>query len=449
MDHFQEIPQGKKGAQDTQIHPTWEILPEGESDKPNIDQDQEEPTQYISTQKKQVEDSSGKHRHMALVEGRNENEEDVVLENAPPHARNAEENQEGNPTIQPESSHQNPTKCSYDESPVSRKTNKQETSHHPDVDRMQHGDNGAKGTELGGNQEEEAMTQMISAVSQQTEYSEAPALQEPQPTGTQQGTEALDTESRTAIRGEDATQHWTPPQPPAITPQRRIEGTEARNWCSEMMMMNTAEPLKSTISNSGYKHEIPYEWYWVSTVQDFSPYSRWFSTQMAQRDPLLLIMFVRADLTVILQDQSCSGGTICTFASRKYGITEEEILYAADIPSIPRLIAISEVILEKQPPTVSVCVTNESAPPGDIPGFSHVHLLNGTASARRSDWLLTAASQMSDRLQAAEHGTHGRTEPMNTENEGPTMMEANARRYDMDNGQNERGDDYLTEDEKE
>ena len=450
-DHLQDSPKENKDTQDTSILPARGVSPGNMRNNPEERQEQEEYKQDNPPQEEQAENNPGKPRHMPLTEGKNGDEADTTPKN--PEFQTGDEVQcrEGLLTVQDETPQQNESERSDNEPSPNPKTHGQEKIHHPEKDQMQQGRKGRQAPTPKGNRNEGTPTQLTPETPQDVESPDAPILQEPQPPETIQRMEALTTEPRTAHREENAPQHWTPPQPPATGPHGRTAEYIARNWCADMMMMNTPEPLKSVISNSDYKHEVPYEWYWVSTEQTFSPYSRWFAAQMKQRDPPLLITFARADFTVILQDPNCRTGALRALASRKYDFTEEEMLYVAEIPSIPRLIAVSEVILERQPPAMSICVTTESAPPGVIPGYSHVQPTQESMGTRRSDWLLTATSELSERLRTAEHRTRGATEPTNMESEEFLAIEDEEDEQQRTEEQTRTGpphdDDYLTEDE--
>ena len=171
------------------------------------------------------------------------------------------------------------------------------------------------------------------------------------------------------------------------------------------------------------------------------PYSAlsWrFADCMKVRDPGLIRAFVRADLNVVLRGPTVRIGGIMNFISGKYNVVPEEAAEVAEIETLPRLLAITEEIMRRRPNTTPTSVTNVAIPKGYTPVCYHTMANEGTPIIPRSEWLVVAASEMSQRLRNAT-----RVPPIGTQTVNSEGSESSTNSED----QREQRSDSLTDEE--
>ena len=240
-----------------------------------------------------------------------------------------------------------------------------------------------------------------------------------------------------------ATSQWSPPPPQEAPPPGRLGAMINRLREMGRALQRVPEPLRSSISNSPLVLDIPSEWHAVTLEMPYPETSRRFADRAREQDPGLLGNFLRADLNVILRDPTVHIGDVGVFLQQKYNANEQDIVSVTGIPTLPRLMALTEELMIRDQGADPACVTRTGMPEGEIPIHYHIRSANELGEAQTTDWLMVAAHRLHERL---ERGQTRQDEEAPSEAEEAEMDEhgcASEGKEDLP----EREQDFLTEDE--
>ena len=179
-----------------------------------------------------------------------------------------------------------------------------------------------------------------------------------------------------------------------------------------------ANPLRDAIYQTPYAFDIPPEWFTVDLRGSYSPYSRFFAGQMQLRDPMLLGTFVRADIGIILEGMGICMSELCAFARQKYGLGEEGATVVTNIPTVPRLIALSEEIMRRRQRGTIYEGSDNVGEEVNLPqGYFHIRPIGEASIRPPTDWLLQEVQSLHERLQPGGSYSHRDEQGMNLGNE--------------------------------
>ena len=195
--------------------------------------------------------------------------------------------------------------------------------------------------------------------------------------------------------------------PPTLPVPREIDGITAQIQKMETALEQVANPLRDVIYQTPYVFDIPPEWFTVAVKGAYNQYSRHFAGGMQLRDPVLLGTFMRADIGIILEGVGGSMRELCEFVRQKYGLGEECIKVVTNVPTIPRLLALSEEVMRRRQQGAIHEGRGHIGEEVNRPnGYSHIRPMGEAFAQPPTDWLLQEVHALNERLQSGGSYSH-------------------------------------------
>ena len=139
---------------------------------------------------------------------------------------------------------------------------------------------------------------------------------------------------------------------------------------------------------------------------------------MQLRDPMLLGASARADIGIILEGMKARMSELCAFARQKCGQGGEGVAVVTNIPTVPRLIALSEEIMRRRRRGMASEGSGGVGEEVSFPqGYSHIRPIGEIPTRPPTDWLLREVQSLRERLQPGGSHSHGDEQDVSLGNE--------------------------------